>query len=68
MLNQLAAFRLGRKGVTFSEAKKFAPIGVSIRFYQSSEGWNKAVRAAKRRIEKMLKEPFFLEPLKPKKK
>jgi hypothetical protein len=59
MLNQLAAFRLGRKGVTFSEAMKFAPIGVSIRSYQSSEGWDKAARAAKRRIEKMLEEPFF---------
>jgi hypothetical protein len=68
MLNQLAAFRLGRKGVTFSEANKLAPIGVSIRSYQSSEGWNKAVRVAKRRIEKTLEEPFFLEPLKPKKK
>jgi hypothetical protein len=54
MLHRLAAFRLERLGFTFSDKTiEHRPP------YYSQEGWNKAVKEAKLRIENMAKLPFF---------
>ncbi|HWX15572.1 MAG TPA: hypothetical protein VNY07_03200 [Chthoniobacterales bacterium] len=60
MLNQLAAFRLDRAGLGVEQARERVQIfGSAMRYKPGSAGWGKAIRAAKNRIDRMLKEPFF---------
>ena len=56
MLNQLAAFRLERKGFTFSKAREQL---VEDCPYVSQKGWKKGVSAARARIENMVSASFF---------
>ncbi len=51
MLNQLAAFRLNRAGINRYAANKA--------HYSTSEGWNKAIGMAKKRIDDMTERPLF---------
>ena len=59
MLHQLAAFRLEREGFTFLTASELE----ARKPYLSQKGWKRGVRAARDRIEKMAKVPFFQHSL-----
>jgi hypothetical protein len=55
ILNQLIAFRLRRAGLSFDQARSYAPSLV----YTSERGWNKAAAAAEDRIRHMLEWRLF---------
>ena len=56
ILNQLIAFRLRRAGLSFDQARVWAP---NLMVYTSERGWNKAAAAAEDRIRHMLVPPLF---------
>jgi len=56
ILNQLIAFRLRRAGLSFDQARGYAP-GLTV--YTSERGWNKAAAAAENRIKHILLPPLF---------